>query len=150
MSYDVTGDAGRVLLITKGDYDSTTTYSLLDVVRHSDKSWVSKIDNNTYEPTAQNNAYWFMLASDGPRSIGVDTPDTLLASNWSNSQYSLETDYPYSTYQIAIGPAQTATLAQIKAFGNAMLSSQNGANVLIANGTVPTVDIPVIVNVLRK
>lgn len=67
---------------------------------------------------------------------------TLLANNWSNSQYSLESIYPSTTYDIVnVLPTTNTTEAQKTAWAAAECGGYNSTNVIIANGTVPTIDI---------
>jgi hypothetical protein len=50
--------AGRILIIPKGDYDSTVTYEMLDLVRHNGTSWLAKKESKGVEPTENNSEYW--------------------------------------------------------------------------------------------
>lgn len=51
--------AGRILIIPKGDYDSTKTYEMLDLVKHNGTSWLAKKDVAVgVEPTVENSEYW--------------------------------------------------------------------------------------------
>ena len=81
---------------------------------------------------------------------------TLLAENWEadevNSQihyYSLEEDYPSATKQLDVYlNDDTASLIQRDAFVDAIMYGQSGENIITASGTVPTVDIPIILKVV--
>ena len=50
--------AGRILIIPKGDYDSTQTYEMLDLVKHNGTSWLAKKESTGIEPTNENAEYW--------------------------------------------------------------------------------------------
>lgn len=50
--------AGRILIIPKGDYDSTITYEMLDLVKHNGTSWLAKKESTGIEPTIENAEYW--------------------------------------------------------------------------------------------
>ena len=50
--------AGRILIMPKGDYDSTITYEMLDLVRHNGTSWLAKKESTGIEPTNSNSEYW--------------------------------------------------------------------------------------------
>jgi hypothetical protein len=50
--------AGRILIIPKGDYDSTITYEMLDLVKHNGTSWLAKKESTGIEPTVDNAEYW--------------------------------------------------------------------------------------------
>ena len=48
---------GRILPIFQGNWDSTQSYDKLDIVLKGIVSYVSNVDNNTSEPTANNNSW---------------------------------------------------------------------------------------------
>ena len=73
--------AGRVLLIPKGDWNSSTTYTGLDWVRHNGAAWVCKNTCTNVEPTENNTANWQMMARDGD---GV-TADTAMSDTSTNA-----------------------------------------------------------------
>lgn len=75
---------------------------------------------------------------------------TMSALAWSDSQYSFETDYPVASYDLEIALDSTATSAQVEAFISAQMVGSATSNVVKAYGTVPTVDIPVILKVVKK
>lgn len=50
--------AGRILIIPKGNYDSTKTYETLDLVYHNGTSWLAKKESTGIEPTTANSEYW--------------------------------------------------------------------------------------------
>lgn len=78
------------------------------------------------------------------------TAVTLLSSGWSNKTYSLESDYPNASYNIVVSVAPNATVAQYDAFSKAKICGNATSNILTALGTVPTVNIPIIVKAVRK
>ena len=78
------------------------------------------------------------------------TTATLLASGWSNGTYSFETDYPKATYDLEIALDSTATTAQAEAFNGAQIVGSATSNIIKAYGDVPTVDVPIILKVVRK
>ncbi|WP_251612865.1 hypothetical protein [Senimuribacter intestinalis] len=75
---------------------------------------------------------------------------TLSASGWSNGQYSFEGSYPKATYDLSVEPDSTCTEAQLDAWSGARIVGSSAGNVLKAFGDVPTVDIPVILEVKKK
>lgn len=77
---------------------------------------------------------------------------TLLASNWDSAlkTYSFESDYPMTTYDIEIALDSTATTEQAEAFNGAQIVGSATSNTIKAYGDVPTVDIPIILKVVRK
>lgn len=61
-------NAGRVAIVPKGDYSSSTAYNRLDLVRYNEKAYVAKKGNTGVAPT--NTEYWMLITSDG---ITIDT-----------------------------------------------------------------------------
>lgn len=49
-------DAGRILIIPKGDYDANSTYEKLDLVKYKGTSWLAKKDVTGVEPSE--GEYW--------------------------------------------------------------------------------------------
>lgn len=78
---------------------------------------------------------------------GIISETTILASGWNNSAYSFETEYPSSSYNIEVSVSPTGATAQSQydAWGEAQLVGNANSNVIVALGTVPSIDIPVIV-----
>lgn len=58
--------AGRVLLIPRGDYDSNTTYEMLDIVSYNGSSYIAKGTTTGNLPT--NTTYWQLSAYGGQAS----------------------------------------------------------------------------------
>ena len=75
---------------------------------------------------------------------------TMTASNWSDGQYSFETDYPSDRFDLYVGLNGSCTNEQETAFLKARIRGCVSGNIAIAKGTVPTVDIPVILEVVEK
>ena len=89
------------------------------------------------------------IANAGGSSATISTT-TLSTSKWSSGQYSFESTYPASTYDLEVAVNSTATLVQLTAYKNAMIVGSATSNVLTAKGVTPTVDIPVILKVVKK
>lgn len=53
--------AGRILIIPKGDYNSGTTYTMLDLVYHNGTSWLAKKTVAGIEPSTATSEYWHKL-----------------------------------------------------------------------------------------
>ena len=76
---------------------------------------------------------------------------TLSSSGWSNGQYSLESQYPSSEYDIlSILPGTNTTEAQRKAWAKADCGGYGSSNIIIANGDVPTISINVNICIRQK
>lgn len=78
-------DAGRVLLMGKGDYNSGVTYNALDFVRYNGASWVCKVDG-TVNVTPASGANWQVLAQDGSGG-GSGSGDMTKAEYSTNGTY---------------------------------------------------------------
>ena len=62
--------AGKVAPVTKGDWNSETSYEKLNVVRHNECVFMARQANSNKEPVAKvTDAYWMYLISGGG-SIG--------------------------------------------------------------------------------
>lgn len=75
---------------------------------------------------------------------------TLLASGWSSGQYSLESTYLAASYDISIEPNSTCTADQLTAWSEANIVGNATANKVKAFGTIPTVNIPIIIKAVKK
>lgn len=76
---------------------------------------------------------------------------TLSASGWNNGEYSLESLYSSDVYDItAVLPTNHTTSTQLVAWGNARCGGYQPTNVIVARGTVPSIDIIVGVCVRKQ
>lgn len=80
-------NAGRILIIPRGDYNRNTTYEMLDLVSYNDASWLAKKTVKGIDPSDANSEYWFkmMCESTSPLPIskggtGANTALTALAN----------------------------------------------------------------------
>lgn len=93
------------------------------------------------------------LYSDGKKVGYIESyvTATMSASGWNSGAYSFESSYPFASYNIEIQPnGDSITAAQLEAWNAAQIVGSNKSNVCKALGTVPTVDIPVIIKVVAK
>ena len=51
-------DAGRILIIPKGDYNANSTYDKLDLVKYKGTSWLAKKATTGNEPSEENSEWW--------------------------------------------------------------------------------------------
>lgn len=58
--------AGRILIMPKGNYDSSVTYEMLDLVKHNGTSWLAKKTTTGIEPSADNGEHWHSLLDFDP------------------------------------------------------------------------------------
>ncbi|MGF6375138.1 hypothetical protein M2140_000172 [Clostridiales Family XIII bacterium PM5-7] len=80
------------------------------------------------------------------------TEDILVSSNWDSSDqtYNFELTYPNARFEIEIQPRHICTKAQIDAWMLAMIFCSYESNVIKAFGTIPSVDIPIVIRVMEK
>ena len=85
-------------------------------------------------------------------AIGSYTETTLAANKWNteSKEYSLEDEYPSTTYDIEISLAPSATSDQMNAAAGANMVGSASRNVITALGTVPETAISVIVHIVNK
>lgn len=78
---------------------------------------------------------------------------TFLSSGWDSSgEYSLEDDYPSSEYDIwEISPSNdNTTSAMLSAWQDALIYGYNNTNAVLANGSVPSIDITMSLLIRKK
>ena len=56
-------DAGKIMIMPKGAYDTSASYEVLDLVTHNDKAWIAKKNATGIEPSEANSEHWFLLVS---------------------------------------------------------------------------------------
>lgn len=81
------------------------------------------------------------------------TAVTMSASSWNSTEktYSFEADYPNATYDVEIEiNGDSCTDEQLEAWSGAKIVGSFSSNVAKAKGEVPTVDIPIILTVVKK
>lgn len=117
--------AGRVLLIPKGNYDSTATYTMLDMVVYNGSSYICKQECTGVVPT--NTTYWMLNASGSAVAYINDIGDVVI-TNPTNGQVLM---YDSATQKWVNGTLST-TLAGLT--DTQIASLQNG-QVLKYNAT---------------
>ena len=97
-------------------------------------------------------------------TVGIDVPEdakftdtiasysesSILAANWNGDKYSFEDNYPKTANDISIEPSNAITMDQYKSWCKAKIVGSSSTNILKALGTIPTIDIPVIIGVTKK
>lgn len=82
---------------------------------------------------------------------GTVTAMTMTASGWtSEGKYSFESLYPVATYNLFVALSGTCSEAQMTAWNKAQLLANPSANILIAGGVTPSIDIPVVLRAVKK
>ena len=63
--------AGRILIMPKGNYNSSTTYEMLDLVNYNGKSWLAKKTSVGIEPSDTNSEYWQNMFDINAETVGA-------------------------------------------------------------------------------
>ena len=58
-----TQNLGRVGLVLRGTWSSSTDYAALDVVSHDGNSWAARRGSTNVEPTTGNSSYWQLISN---------------------------------------------------------------------------------------
>ena len=105
-------------------------------------------DNATAITTEENRA----KAAEGIKANKPSYVDKILASSgWSDGIFSFDTDYPFASYDLKVFLSPNATDEQYKAWSKAGVNTgSETANSIKAFGTIPTVDIPILLKVVEK
>lgn len=85
----------------------------------------------------------------GKANATVKTSYTLTKSKWASGVYSFEDTYPIASYDIEIDPSSSMTDAQYAAWRDADITGSTDVNTIKARGTVPTIDLPVILRTVK-
>ena len=140
----------QIIVVTAGgDYSSSTEYEKLTIVNYQGGSYMSLQTTEGNLPTNTN--YWMKLGENNKQTIIANK--TLLASGWDSTTnvYSFETEYPSTNYNlIGVYPQENATDDQRKALSKADIGGYYSTNIAKAHGTVPTIDIPVVLEIVEK
>ena len=91
----------------------------------------------------------------GDINISNVVTKTIPTSGWTTTNgkttYSFESEYPFSQYDLVVEPnGDSITDEQLQAWSEAKPTGSSTSNQIIIKGTIPTVDIPVIVKAVRK
>lgn len=100
----------------------------------------------------------YVLSGDAAGKLQVEIDDlqdnlvqiTLSAANWGDQKYDLEETYPAASYNLYVSVDKSATIEQTTAWNSARILANYDANILIATGAKPNVDIPVVIKVVKK
>lgn len=118
--------AGRVLLIPKGNYDSTATYTMLDMVVYNGSSYICKQECTGVVPT--NTTYWMLNASGSAVAYINDIGDVVI-TNPTNRQVLM---YDNATQKWVNGTISTTlsglTDTQIASLSNGQVLKYNSTS----------------------
>ena len=121
--------------------DGDKTFNIEDALN---KNWDAV--NEGFKELEEENAE----AMKGKANTPSYAETTMLASGWDENRYSFEADYPFDSYDIEIYPSKDCTTEQMEAYCGAMLTSSSTDHITEAKGDVPTIDIPIMIKVVKK
>lgn len=110
-----------------------------------------------YHAEYANKGTWLMVdkvkysANDLYGSLHSSVTTTLKASDWNGNEYSFEDDYPADEYDIDLSlNGDSLTKEQKEAYSDAEIIGCSSSNKIKAFGTVPTINIPIIIKAVKK
>lgn len=124
----------------------TTNYGLYvtDDTTLPFKTWREKMDSETNSNIVKIDN---ILKGLSGNFISTD----LSAEDWNDGVYSFETQYPASIYDIYLEvDGETISEEELTAWIEASIVSSATSNIYIALGETPTIDIPVVLRVVKR
>lgn len=122
--------AGRILIMPKGNYNSGTTYEMLDLVNHNGKSWLAKKTSVGIEPSDANGEYWQNMFDITAESIGALNRETggyvkgsiVIEKDWATMSLADSTER-----SVIMGKSPDTNVAYICNY----LNGENNSNVML-------------------
>lgn len=74
----------------------------------------------------------------------------LYSTVWADGKYSFEDQYPSGRYDVEVSPSDICTKDELRAWCEAEILGNPTTNILTAIGTIPEIDIPIIIKVVTK
>ena len=78
-------NAGRILIIPRGQYNANEVYEMLDLVNYNGTSWLAKKHSCGIFPSTESSEYWFDF-------IGINTNAISVANNLTTTEEGLALD----------------------------------------------------------
>lgn len=112
-------------------------------------------NNNYFSKLKLHGATYLFKDLEARAEIAKLTPatviTTLAAASWSNNTYSFESTYPATNYDIVVElDGSNCTTTQKEAWDAAAIQGNPTQNVLKAFGTVPTIDMPIVIRYTQR
>ena len=122
--------------------------NVLADIREENAEFIGAINNLMVDLT--NTSDEFETGLPGKENKATIVAGVMNANKWSDNTYSFEDVYPVAQYNIEIALDNTATADQADAFNSANIVGSATTNIVKAYGEKPTVDIPIIIKVVRQ
>lgn len=69
----MSASAGRVMIIPKGEYVSTETYQILDLVKDGSSAYIAKKTSKNVKPSNDTTQTYWMRITEAPESVEAQT-----------------------------------------------------------------------------
>ena len=111
---------------------------------------IRKINVNGEDVPVEDGTVNLLVGGGSGGGSAVVRDDFLYAEKWADNRYSFEDVFPKDRADIEIEPSVLCDEEQIAAWNDALIYGSATENVCTAKGTMPTVDIPIILKVVIK
>ena len=132
--------AGRILIMPKGNYDSSATYEMLDMVYHNGKTWLAKKTTTGIEPNEANSEHWHNFINISTATIGAIPTSGGIASGHIYRQKEIDevvynTTYAPSIYKVGneVASGVMHFIDNVYVADSILLFNKNGVELLIGS-----------------
>lgn len=122
-------DAGRILIIPKGNYNAEITYEVLDLVFNNGNSWLCKKTTKGIDPSDSNAEYWYKFTNfDSIIKNNVTTSEEGFALDARQGKVLMEAINGVSARVTSLSESTTASVSDLDAKINEATNIAKGRN----------------------
>lgn len=122
-------DAGRILIIPKGNYNAEITYEVLDLVFNNGNSWLCKKTTKGIDPSDSNAEYWYKFTNfDSIIKNNVTTSEEGFALDARQGKVLMEAINGVSASVASLSTSTTASVSDLDAKINEATNIAKGRN----------------------
>lgn len=122
-------DAGRILIIPKGNYNAEITYEVLDLVFNNGNSWLCKKTTKGIDPSDSNAEYWYKFTNfDSIIKNNVTTSEEGFALDARQGKVLMEAINGVSARVTSLSESTTASVSDLDAKINEAKNIAKGRN----------------------
>ena len=122
-------DAGRILIIPKGNYNAEITYEVLDLVFNNGNSWLCKKTTKGIDPSDSNSEYWYKFTNfDSIIKNNVTTSEEGFALDARQGKVLMEAINGVSARVTSLSESTTASVSDLDAKINEAKNIAKGRN----------------------